>query len=129
MMPYRSWVEVSRAQIGANFEAIRQTVGANVEVMPVVKADAYRHGAVEVSRVLEDPCGRDAWTSPRGSLDSNSLRMSAAETPRERRAGDPPWASVIFLNRHGGLQQLPFWVIRKVVEHHPLRRRRGNSAH
>ncbi len=54
MMPYRSWVEVSRAQIGANFEAIRETVGANVEVMPVVKADAYRHGAVEVSRVLEE---------------------------------------------------------------------------
>lgn len=52
-LPYRSWVEVSRGQIAANFEAIRRTVGPSVEVMPVVKADAYRHGAVEVSRVLE----------------------------------------------------------------------------
>ena len=52
-MPYRSWVEVSRGQIAANFRAIRDVVGADVEVMPVVKADAYRHGAVEVSRTLE----------------------------------------------------------------------------
>ncbi len=51
--PYRSWVEVSRGQIAANFEAIRRAVGPSVEVMAVVKADAYRHGAVEVSRVLE----------------------------------------------------------------------------
>lgn len=51
--PYRSWVEVSRPQIAANFEAIRKVVGPNVEVMPVVKADAYRHGAIEVSRTLE----------------------------------------------------------------------------
>jgi alanine racemase len=51
--PYRSWVEVSRPQIAANFEAIRSVVGPAVEVMPVVKADAYRHGAIEVSRTLE----------------------------------------------------------------------------
>ena len=51
--PYRCWVEVSREQIAANFRAVRDAVGRGVEVMPVVKADAYRHGAVEVSRVLE----------------------------------------------------------------------------
>lgn len=52
-LPYRSWVEVSRPQIAANFQAIRELVGPKVAVMPVVKADAYRHGAVEVSRTLE----------------------------------------------------------------------------
>jgi alanine racemase len=51
--PYRTWVEISRPQIAANFRAIRKTVDNDVEVMPVVKADAYRHGAVEVSRTLE----------------------------------------------------------------------------
>ncbi len=50
--PYRSWLEVSRRQIAANYHAVRRAVGADVEVMPVVKADAYRHGAVEVSRTL-----------------------------------------------------------------------------
>ena len=49
---YRSWVEISLKQIVENFRAVRQVVGADVEVMPVVKADAYRHGAVEVSRAL-----------------------------------------------------------------------------
>lgn len=49
---HRSWVEVSRAQIASNYNAVKQLVGPNVALMPVVKADAYRHGAVEVSRVL-----------------------------------------------------------------------------
>ncbi|MCX6623512.1 MAG: alanine racemase [Acidobacteria bacterium] len=49
---FRSWVEVSRAQIAANFRALKATVGPSVEVMPVVKADAYRHGAVQVAQVL-----------------------------------------------------------------------------
>jgi len=51
-MPKRSWIEVSLPQIASNFRAVRSLVGAGVEVMPVVKADAYRHGAVEVSRAL-----------------------------------------------------------------------------
>src|SRR5271154_1988939 len=49
---YRSWVEISLKQIAANFQAVRGVVGPGVEVMPVVKADAYRHGAIEVSRTL-----------------------------------------------------------------------------
>ena len=48
----RSWVEVSLRRIRANYRAVRDVAGAGVEVMPVVKADAYRHGAVEVSRAL-----------------------------------------------------------------------------
>lgn len=50
--PYRSWVEISRNQIARNYRCIRGVVGPAVEVMPVVKADAYRHGATEVARVL-----------------------------------------------------------------------------
>jgi alanine racemase len=49
---YRSWVEISLPQIAGNFQAIRDVVGSGVEVMPVVKADAYRHGAIQVSRTL-----------------------------------------------------------------------------
>lgn len=51
--PYRSWVEISRQRIAANYRAIAAKVGPGVELVPVVKADAYHHGAVEVSRVLE----------------------------------------------------------------------------
>jgi len=49
----RSWVEVSRTRIRENYRAVRALVGQTAEVMPVVKADAYRHGAIEISRVLE----------------------------------------------------------------------------
>jgi alanine racemase len=55
---YRSWVEISLQQIAANFRAVRDVVGPQVEVMPVVKADAYRHGAVEVSKRLTDAGAR-----------------------------------------------------------------------
>jgi alanine racemase len=49
----RCWVEVSRSQIAQNYRSVRAAVGPSVEVMAVVKADAYGHGALEVSRVLE----------------------------------------------------------------------------
>jgi len=71
-LPYRSWVEVSRAQIAANFEAIRQVVGPAVEIMPVVKADAYRHGAVEVSRTLEEQGAR--WLAVSNTEEGVALR-------------------------------------------------------
>jgi len=55
---YRSWVEISLQQIADNFHAVRDVVGPAVEVMPVVKADAYRHGAIEVSKRLTDAGAR-----------------------------------------------------------------------
>ncbi|MGI8961319.1 MAG: alanine racemase [Bryobacteraceae bacterium] len=71
-LPFRSWVEVSRAQIAANYRAIRQVVGAGVEVMPVVKADAYRHGAAEVSRTLEEQGA--SWLAVSSTDEGVSLR-------------------------------------------------------
>jgi len=50
--PYRSYVLVSREQIARNYRSVCSVVGPDVEVAGVVKADAYGHGAVEVSRVL-----------------------------------------------------------------------------
>ena len=50
--PFRSYVLVSREQIARNFRNVRSVVGPGVDVCGVVKADAYGHGAAEVSRVL-----------------------------------------------------------------------------
>lgn len=50
--PFRSYVLVSRDQIARNFKNVQSVVGPEVEVCGVVKADAYGHGAIEVSRVL-----------------------------------------------------------------------------
>ena len=72
MRPYRSWVEVSRGQIAANYRAVRAATGPEVELMPVVKADAYRHGAVEVSRVLEQEGAR--WLAVSNTDEGIALR-------------------------------------------------------
>ena len=50
--PFRSYVLVSREQIARNYRSVRSVVGPDVEVAAVVKADAYGHGALEVSRLL-----------------------------------------------------------------------------
>ncbi|NND84859.1 MAG: alanine racemase [Acidimicrobiia bacterium] len=51
-------VEVDLSVLGANLEAIRRHVGA-ARVMPILKANAYGHGIVEVGRHL-DGLGVDA---------------------------------------------------------------------
>jgi alanine racemase len=50
--PFRSYVLVSREQIARNYRNVRSVVGPGIAVAGVVKADAYGHGALEVSRVL-----------------------------------------------------------------------------
>ena len=50
--PFRSYVLVARQQIARNYRNVCSVVGPGVEVAGVVKADAYGHGALEVSRVL-----------------------------------------------------------------------------
>ena len=47
-----TWAEVSLATLRHNYRIIKQHVGEAVTVCPVVKADAYGHGAVECARAL-----------------------------------------------------------------------------
>ena len=47
-----TWVEVDLDAIGYNLMQIRRLAGRKVKILACVKADAYGHGAVEVSRVL-----------------------------------------------------------------------------
>ena len=49
-MPFSSWVEVDLDILDSNLDALRRTVGPGREILLVVKADAYGHGAVEVAR-------------------------------------------------------------------------------
>ena len=52
-LPRRSWVEISLGAIADNYRAIVDLTGSGVTVAAVVKADAYRHGAAEIARLLE----------------------------------------------------------------------------
>ena len=46
----RAWVEVNTAAIQANVRALQRHVGPATQLMAVVKADAYGHGALTVAR-------------------------------------------------------------------------------
>jgi len=50
-LKYRSWVEVDLGRFAANWKEMRRLVGPDVRIMQVVKADAYGHGAIEISNV------------------------------------------------------------------------------
>lgn len=45
-----TWVEIDLAAIGHNVQRVKEMVGPRVEVMAVLKADAYGHGAIRVAR-------------------------------------------------------------------------------
>jgi alanine racemase len=75
---YRCWMEVSRAQLAANYSAVCKAVGAGVEVMPVVKADAYRHGSVEAGRVLQQQGAR--WLAVSNVEEGVVLRQGGVTT-------------------------------------------------
>jgi alanine racemase len=53
-----TWAEVSLGTLRQNFRAVRQHIGAAVEVCAIVKADAYGHGAVECAQALEQEGAR-----------------------------------------------------------------------
>ena len=48
----RAWAEIDLAAIAHNYHVVRQRVGRTRQVMCAVKANAYGHGAVAVSRAL-----------------------------------------------------------------------------
>ncbi|HZG51836.1 MAG TPA: alanine racemase [Pyrinomonadaceae bacterium] len=47
-----TWAEIDLDALAANFRAVRRSVGSEVRVMAVVKADAYGHGAAGCARRL-----------------------------------------------------------------------------
>ncbi len=48
----RTFARIHRSHLKRNFESIRAAVGPSVEILAVIKADAYGHGACEVAQTL-----------------------------------------------------------------------------
>ncbi|GAG19516.1 unnamed protein product, partial [marine sediment metagenome] len=46
------WLQINLDAIAHNVKKIRQIVGKNTQIIAVVKANAYGHGAIEVSETL-----------------------------------------------------------------------------
>lgn len=48
-----TWVEIDTANLRHNLDEVRRIVGARPNILVPVKADAYGHGIIEISRALE----------------------------------------------------------------------------
>lgn len=87
----RCYVEISRSQIAANYRAVRDAVGPVAQVMGVVKADAYGHGAVEISRIL---CREGAaWLAVSSVEEGTALRRAGIDCRILVMAGVMAWES------------------------------------
>lgn len=71
-MMYRNWVEISLAQVRANYDELKRAAG--VEICAVVKADAYRHGAERVASALEAHGAR--WFAVSNTEEGVKLRQA-----------------------------------------------------
>ena len=70
----RTWAEIDLDALEHNYNAARRKTGPGVRYLGVVKADAYGHGAVQVSRKLEQ-------------LGADYLAVSSLDEARELRHG------------------------------------------
>ena len=50
----RTWVEINLDALECNFDSVRESLPENIKMVAVVKANAYGHGAIGVSKFLED---------------------------------------------------------------------------
>lgn len=73
-----TWVEISLSKLRRNFERVRQLAGSR-QVMAVVKADAYGHGAVPIAQALAR-FGVD-WFGVATVEEAHELREAGIEQP------------------------------------------------
>ncbi len=50
----RTWAEIDLDALAHNYTVLRKRIGSDVKFLGVVKADAYGHGSVQVSRLLQN---------------------------------------------------------------------------
>lgn len=86
----RTWAEIDLDALAHNYNVLRKHIGENVKFLGVVKADAYGHGSVQVSRLLQN-LGADylAVSSIDEAIElrKNDITMSIlilGHTPREQ---------------------------------------------
>jgi alanine racemase len=79
----RAWVEVDTGALRANYGRIQRSVGDNVAIIPMVKADAYGLGAERVVRTLEP-------------LNPYAFGVAAAEEGRALRAAGVRRPIIVF---------------------------------
>lgn len=59
----RAWIELNRSHLLHNRKELQQLAGEHCALMPAVKADAYGHGDILISRLLQEAGIRDYCTA------------------------------------------------------------------
>lgn len=78
--PFRTYARVSLDRIALNYRNLRELAGPGVEVAAVVKAGAYGHGMVEVSRLLAAEGA--GWLAVSSVEEGVTLREAGLGRPR-----------------------------------------------
>lgn len=74
-----TWVEIDTEALAGNVRAIKQQIGAGVELMAVVKADAYGHGAVVTAQTAL--LNGAAYLAVANMAEALDLRSTGIEAP------------------------------------------------
>lgn len=88
---FGAWLEIDLDAITFNLQQIRDRIGASVEVLPVVKNDAYGHGLVPIAAHLHDQgCQRmmvakhwEAYALQRAVPECEVVCMDALHTDKQ----------------------------------------------
>jgi alanine racemase len=75
----RTWAEINLDAIEYNYRKIREKIGPNVKFLGVVKADAYGHGSIQVSQLLEE-IGAD-YLAVSSADEALELRVNGIKMP------------------------------------------------
>lgn len=77
--PQRCWCEISLSALTHNVRELQKRAGKGVEVMAVVKADAYGHGMIPVARhLLANGCSRVGCAT---TAEAQTLRRAGVTAP------------------------------------------------
>src|SRR5215831_2757184 len=88
-----AWVEIDLARLRRNLQLIRRDLPRNVQLLAVVKDEAYGHGALDVARIAVE---EGAWGFGLSTLEeAMSLREAGISVPLlllgERQEAELPW--------------------------------------
>ncbi len=76
----KSWIEISAARLAHNLHAVQAAVGAETEVLAVVKANGYGHDAVLAAQALVEAGVR--WLGVSDAEEGARVRRTVGAAPR-----------------------------------------------
>ena len=86
IMTMLTWVEIKKSALENNIRGLRKVVGKDVILCPCVKANAYGHGLVEVSKIFLEATAKAGqaganWLAVNAIYEARTLREAGVDQP------------------------------------------------